>query len=356
MVDTATAAAALDGINTVVEPPVEPHVELTGEGARLVGAENGIGIDTSVILAGLAGAVAQGTNPIVIEIDYESLPPATDETDYAELFAEVDRLRTTPVQVTLNDFVGSIEPAEVTKWMSLAGSSVDTAVVLDAAMAQTALEAVLEPAKSGGGPPEFAVENGAVAIVDSEGGTVCCGPEAGAALTAAMLDSAPQPIAVPGRPRTPEEGLAEAQALGIKEEVASFTTEHSCCQSRVTNIHLFADMVRGDVILPGESYSLNAAVGERTAEKGFVEGGFIQNGVLTTASAAASASSPPRSSTPPSSPGSTTTSTRPTRSTSAATRTDARPPSRGTTPTSWSATPRRTGSSCGRATPTRRSR
>ena len=167
--------------------------------------------------------------------------------------------------------------------MSLAGSSVDTAVVLDAAMAQTALEVVLEPAKSGGGPPEFAVENGAVRIVDSEGGTVCCSPDAGAALTAALLASAPQPIAMPGRPRTPEEGLAEAQALGIKEEVASFTTEHSCCQSRVANIHLFADMVRGDVILPGESYSLNAAVGERTAEKGFQEGGFIENGVLTTA-------------------------------------------------------------------------
>jgi vancomycin resistance protein YoaR len=76
----------------------------------------------------------------------------------------------------------------------------------------------------------------------------------------------------------PDRTTEEAKDLNINQRVSSFTTEHACCQGRVTNIQRFADLVDGALIEPGEVFSLNGHVGERTAAKGFVAGGAIQQG------------------------------------------------------------------------------
>jgi vancomycin resistance protein YoaR len=70
----------------------------------------------------------------------------------------------------------------------------------------------------------------------------------------------------------------DAKALDITEQVSSFTTSHSCCEPRVTNIHVIADMVDGTVIHPGESFSLNDFVGPRTTANGFVGAPAIRDG------------------------------------------------------------------------------
>ena len=77
----------------------------------------------------------------------------------------------------------------------------------------------------------------------------------------------------------PEE-TPEVEWQGELHLVSQFTTYHYCCSARVTNIHLFADLVDGAVVKPGERFSLNRRVGERTTEKGFVEAGTLVNGTL----------------------------------------------------------------------------
>jgi vancomycin resistance protein YoaR len=69
-----------------------------------------------------------------------------------------------------------------------------------------------------------------------------------------------------------------AQDMGPFGEVSSFTTKHPCCQSRVTNIQLLADAIRGSIVLPGETFSINDTAGERTTAGGYVRAGAIING------------------------------------------------------------------------------
>lgn len=57
--------------------------------------------------------------------------------------------------------------------------------------------------------------------------------------------------------------------------VSSFTTPLVPGQSRNTNIQRAAELIHGDVIAPGATYSLNQAIGERTTARGFVANGFI---------------------------------------------------------------------------------
>lgn len=78
----------------------------------------------------------------------------------------------------------------------------------------------------------------------------------------------------------PQLSTAEAEALGIRGLVASFTTRHPCCEKRVENIHRIADLVNGKLVRPGETVSLNELVGPRTAKNGFVPAPTIEEGEM----------------------------------------------------------------------------
>lgn len=72
----------------------------------------------------------------------------------------------------------------------------------------------------------------------------------------------------------------DAEALGDIGFVSDFTTSHPAGQRRVTNIHLMADAVDGAIVEPGEEFSLNEHVGQRTTDKGYVPAPMIFNGEL----------------------------------------------------------------------------
>jgi len=76
--------------------------------------------------------------------------------------------------------------------------------------------------------------------------------------------------------------LTEAEALAFQGSylLGEFTTYHNCCENRVVNIQLMADTVHGHVVLPGEVFSVNAVVGERTAAKGYRPAGAIIGGYV----------------------------------------------------------------------------
>ncbi|MEW2138014.1 VanW family protein [Streptomyces sp. NPDC005409] len=70
----------------------------------------------------------------------------------------------------------------------------------------------------------------------------------------------------------------EARRLGIKEKVSSFTVAFPAAPYRTTNIGRAVELINGSVVQPGEEWSFNRTVGERTVENGFVDGLMINNG------------------------------------------------------------------------------
>jgi vancomycin resistance protein YoaR len=101
-----------------------------------------------------------------------------------------------------------------------------------------------------------------------------------AALVPSML-AQQRRIEAPFAPVAPARNTAWAESLGIKELVSSFTTEHPCCASRVTNIHRAADLINGIIVEPGQVFSLNESVGPRTVGRGFVEAPVYYEGFTT---------------------------------------------------------------------------
>ena len=70
----------------------------------------------------------------------------------------------------------------------------------------------------------------------------------------------------------PDLTTAEAKDLGVTEVISTFTQEFPYAAYRVTNIGVASEKINGTVLEPGETFSLNGIVGERTPENGFVEG------------------------------------------------------------------------------------
>jgi vancomycin resistance protein YoaR len=71
---------------------------------------------------------------------------------------------------------------------------------------------------------------------------------------------------------------ADAKKLGIKQVTGQFTTHFPYLPYRNINIGQAAARINGTLLKPGEIFSLNQIVGERTEANGFTEGYIIKDG------------------------------------------------------------------------------
>ncbi|MFJ7069660.1 VanW family protein [Streptomyces sp. NPDC101115] len=77
------------------------------------------------------------------------------------------------------------------------------------------------------------------------------------------------------RPKLTADSLA---SLGITEQMSTFTVNFPTAPYRTTNIGRAVELINGSVVQPGEVWSFNRTVGERTEANGFVDGTMIMDG------------------------------------------------------------------------------
>ena len=145
-----------------------------------------------------------------------------------------------------------------------------------------ALHAAVAPALRSVGTPardaSFDLSSGAPVVVPSAAGRTVSPADLSAAVLGVLTDPAPRRAAAPLTRAEPSLTTSEAQALGVREVIGSYTSRHPCCAPRVTNIHRIADIVDGHVVLPGERFDLNALTGPRDRARGFVDAPQILDG------------------------------------------------------------------------------
>ncbi|MFL6088647.1 MAG: VanW family protein [Aeromicrobium sp.] len=78
----------------------------------------------------------------------------------------------------------------------------------------------------------------------------------------------------------PEFTTEEAEELNIKEKIGEFTTHFPHAEYRNINQGRAAELIDGTLLRPGEIFSLNSVVGQRTKANGFVKGFVISGGVF----------------------------------------------------------------------------
>lgn len=71
---------------------------------------------------------------------------------------------------------------------------------------------------------------------------------------------------------------ASLSALLFRDVLASHSTSYTNNANRTNNLYLACESIDGLLLFPGEVFSYNAALGERTAEKGYLSAGTIEAG------------------------------------------------------------------------------
>jgi vancomycin resistance protein YoaR len=147
------------------------------------------------------------------------------------------------------------------------------------------LEALAPVMRTVGSEPEdarFVVRNGRPRVVPAKVG-VQVDPqqvEDGFARVA-VLTGAKRRLVVTGKGVQPAFTTADAQALRITQRVSRFTTDFPYAEYRNINLPRAAELIDGTLLRPGQIFSLNGIVGERTKANGFTEGYVVSDGIFT---------------------------------------------------------------------------
>ena len=277
---------ALDAVigadpHRVHRPPTDPSFEGAEGKLAVVPGTNGAHLGTEAVAAALEARLADGGPPFDVEVGWTPLPGPVSELDLAIALERYKALTAEPLVITVEGRSITIGPETIRRWVTseIRGGTLQPVIVPDRVHAS--LEALVD-ITTPGTAPRFAVIGGEhVEILLGDAALTCCTAESVPAVISAVRREAGRTAEVALRPIEPDLGLGTAQSMGIVEVVGEFTTFHGCCASRVTNIQNIADIVRGAVIEPGGSFSINEFVGRRTRDKGFVSAGVIQNGHFT---------------------------------------------------------------------------
>ncbi|MFP3986647.1 VanW family protein [Streptomyces sp. E11-3] len=285
-VDEDTAHAALTKTAKTYDRPLRNGAISFEKGKPVpVRARDGQRLDTDGALTALRSAypVAEDA-PVELPVRRTSpRVPAAEVTRAMREFATP--AMSAPVTLTVRGKPVEISPATLGAHLTMKADKesgrlrpeLDSKALLrDPALARPLAQA------TGSGPvPAKLRLDGERVVVDSDG-------EPGHKVTAKALGSAVLPLLTKsGAARTGELATKEVppaltrqtvDQLGIKELLSSFTVNFEPAAYRTTNIGRAAELINGSLVRPGDTWSFNETVGERTKANGFVEGTWINDG------------------------------------------------------------------------------
>ncbi len=261
-------------------PPRDGKVIFRGTRVREVEPRVGRAIDPAQAREAIVAAYL--SDDPTASLDLVDTPPDIDEADVREA---VDTFANPAVSASVTLVFGDnrvrLQPRDFAATLSLRPSNGKLEPHVDQ---KKLLRLVDEQVASDGGAPvdaTVALVNGRPKVIPSKPGVRFDPGEVTAAFTAALTRPEGQREAqVAAEVRQADFTTKEARALKIVEQVSTFTTYFPYAEYRNINIGRAMELIDGTVLKPGETFSLNETVGERTAENGFVKGFIIQDGIF----------------------------------------------------------------------------
>jgi len=277
-VDQDSLGAQVDAIATVMDrPAVEPTIDMKGLDPVRIAGQAGREIDRETASSALVGAFAAGDSEVTIDpVDTE--PKVSD----AALTAAQERARqavSAPVAVHAQEITARLTRRAIARSLSFSEQDGELLPVLNGAVLHRALAKQLAPVEVPGRDATFVISNGSPVIVPSKVGKGVADAELSGAV-AGVIDKNPpdRSVTVSVGVREPALTTAQAQALGVKSRLSTFTQNFPYAAYRKQNIGQAARRVNGSIVMPGATFSMNDAMKERTIANGYTVGFVIGQG------------------------------------------------------------------------------
>lgn len=271
-----TATQTLQAQNRV--DAAEPNIRLTAEGFVVVPGTTGKTLDVDALASEVEKAAGRGSRPVTVEAVVVEMPPQFPDSDAQAVADQAEAISGEPFTIAIDGKSTTVEPATLRNWLAAVPTDTGLTLQIDQARIEADLATLIGSVGTPATDVGFVVaEDGSIQITDGAPGTGCCAPDS-VQKVVDSLQSGQRSVELALTEVQPAHDRAWAEGLGIVEPISSFTTNHACCENRVKNIHRIADLIRGTVIPPGETLSINDTIGKRTYDKGFVDAPVIYNG------------------------------------------------------------------------------
>ena len=265
---------------SVGEKPVEGAVTFTDAGPRPTYGEAGTALDVEAAVDAVQAAYPQEDASVEAE-----LVPAEPEISSAEVSRAMNRFANpamaAPVTLLLGGEQLTLEPADYAETLAMEPKDGKLVPTVDRERLMTLVEPLVTGSAESPVDATVRIEDGRPVVVPGrEGVTVREGKLEEVFLDVVGTRGGSRQAKLPTKADKPDLTTKDVRALGIKEKVSEFTTYYPHADYRNVNIGRAAELVDGTLLEPGETFSLNETVGERTRANGFTEGFVISDGVL----------------------------------------------------------------------------
>ncbi|MCD5315238.1 VanW family protein [Kineosporia babensis] len=235
------------------------------------------------IASGAAGVVRSGWLTGEVDVPVQPKTPEISTADAEKVVSEqAEPAVSAPLTVKVGKTEVELSPEQIVPALSFKAKDGELALNVNGKKLR---ETVLAEGKGISKKPvdaQIVVENGKPKVIPGKDGvTVAAAALAEQVRGPLVATAADQRVAeVPTSAQKPKLTTEKAEGLGVKERISTFSTNLTADAGRTENLRIAAREVDGTLVLPGETFSLNEVLGERTAAKGYNPAPAIQNGRL----------------------------------------------------------------------------
>ena len=257
--------------------PVNGSIVFADGTAYATPAQDGTDLDVPGAEKVIRDGWLVGARPLVLPT--RSVAPDITQAETDAALTEVAlRVAGAPVTVSVADRTVSLPASTLVANASFVAQDGKLVLQLNgpalvaAVLAQT--PGLLTPASDA----RFDFQNDAPVLVPGTPGTTIDPNALAAAVATAASSPTQRTTTVSLVPSDPAQSTAALQALGIKEIVSEFATPLTSEPRRTVNITVGASKINGDLVRPGETFSLGAALSPIDPAHGYIDAGAIVDG------------------------------------------------------------------------------
>ncbi|HET7901302.1 MAG TPA: VanW family protein [Candidatus Nanopelagicales bacterium] len=277
-VDQAKLDETMKGIAGDADAPAqEPAVVIKGTSVTVTPGAQGTVVDQPAAASAVADAYLRTTDPVAIPV-VEADPTVSD--DAAQQAAQSAKTAiSAPVTVTASGISATIPPAAIAAALSYSAKDGALTPALDGAVLRASIARALARVETPGRDATWNVSSGKPVVVPSKVGRGV-NPDLLAQDVLAVLDRSGADRAVVAQIGAipPKLSTEQATALGVTEQMSTFTQHFPYAAYRVQNIGQAAKRINRTLLLPGQVFSLNDTLKERTVANGYTKGFVVGPG------------------------------------------------------------------------------
>jgi vancomycin resistance protein YoaR len=288
----------LEPITTVDSDALEASLEALAEVAAVEPAEPAIAYSKAAVatytpgvpgtlldVAAAADVVADAyfqPDAGTLTLPMTAVAPQVAEAEAKRVFAELAQPAVAlPVDVTIgSEGSAEVTPVDIARTLTFEPRSSTMEATLDGEGLHKRLRDDLSKIERAGRDATVRIQGGKPVVVPARTGRSVDSEELGKAVFAVLPETSPdaRTAAVTLTVSQPDLTTADAEALNITEKLSSFRQWFPPAPYRYQNVGQAAEYLNGTILEPGETFSMNDTIKERTRANGYTEGFIISGG------------------------------------------------------------------------------